>query len=189
MTSSALLVAFALSFAPDDFDAERAATIEREQAKETAAVAEKYGKKKSTELSRDERAAMIRDQQAAEKKVLDKYGVSQKEWARAQMNRTRDQAGQVREANKALEAKEKAAAEKEKAEKAGGPNEIVIQKGISEDNPVTLEESENATPVVEQGLPKDFENDQNAAAESDAVEKAADAPAPKAGKATKAGKK
>lgn len=176
---SSLALGLLLGLAPDEFDAERAASIEREQAKESAAVAEKYGNKKSTELSREERAAMIRDQQAAEKKVLDKYGVSQKEWARAQLNRTRDQAAQVRDANKALEAKEKAAADKAKADK-GGPKEIVIQKGISEENPVVLEENENATPIVEQGLPKEFENDQTAAAESDAVEKAADAPAPKA---------
>lgn len=167
-----------LTLAPDEFDAERAATIEREQARETAAVSAKYGNKKSTELSRDERAQMIREQAAAEQKVLDKHGVSPKDWARAQMNRSREQAEQVRQANKALEAKEKAA-ERAAAEKAGGPKEIVIQRGISEENPVTLEENENATPIVEQGLPKDYENDQNAATESDAVEKAAEAPAAK----------
>ncbi|MBL8917598.1 MAG: hypothetical protein JNJ54_01960 [Myxococcaceae bacterium] len=178
LAPSLLAVALCLELAPDEFDAERAATIEREQAKESAAINEKYGNKKSTELSREERSAMIRDQQAAEKKVLDKYGVSQKEWARAQMNRTRDQAAQVREADKALEAKEKAA-EKAKAEK-GGPKEIVIQKGISDDNPVVLEERESATPVVEHGLPKDFESDQAAATESDSAEKAAEAPAPRA---------
>ena len=179
MVAISFALALSLTLAPDEFDAERAASIEREQAKETAAVTAKYGNKKSTELSRDERAQMIRDQSAAEQKVLDKYGVSPKEWARAQMNRSREQADQVRQANKALEAKEKAAAEKAAAEKAGGPREIVIQRGISEENPVTLEETENATPVVEQGLPKDFENDQNAATESDSVEKATEAPATK----------
>ncbi|MER2564799.1 MAG: hypothetical protein ABTQ32_29000 [Myxococcaceae bacterium] len=175
-----IALALSLTLAADEFDAERAASIEREQAKEAAAVTAKYGNRKSTELSRDERSEMIREQAAAQQKVLDKYGVSPKEWARAQMNRSREQADQVRQATRALEAKEKAAAEKAQAEKTGGPKEIVIQRGISEDQPVTLEESENATPVVEQGLPKDFENDQNAASESDAVEKAADAPATKA---------
>lgn len=181
MSTLALLTAISLALAPDDFDAERAAAIEREQAKETAAVGARYGNKKSTELSREERAQMIRDQQTAEKQVLEKYGMTAKEWARAQMNRTRDQASQVKEANKALETKEKAAAEKASAEKAGGPKEIVIQRGISEENPVVLEETEGATPVVEKGLPAEYDKDQNAATESDSVEKAAEAPAPKAG--------
>lgn len=179
LTSS--VVAVCLSLAPDEFDAERAAAIEREQAKQTAAVGAKYGNKKSTELNSQERSQMIRDQQAAEKQVLDTYGVTAKEWARAQMNRTREQAALVKQANQALDAKEKAAAEKASAEKASGPKEIVIQKGISEESPVVLEETEGATPVVEKGLPTDYEKDQAAATESDSLQKAADAPAPKAG--------
>jgi len=113
--------------------------------------------------------------------VLEKYGVTAKEWARAQMNRSRAQAGQVKEANKTLEAKEKAAAERAAAEQARGPKEIVIQKGISEENPVVLEETEGSTPIVEKGLPAEYDKDQSAASESDTLEKAADAPAPKAG--------
>lgn len=162
------------------FDAERLATIEREQAKETAAVQAKYGNKKSTELSRDERAQMIRDLNAAEAKVLDKYGMSQREWARAQINRTREQADAVKQASKDQEAREKAAAEQAaKAQKDEG-REVVVQKGFSDESPVVLEEKEGAVPVVEQGLPKDYENDQAAASEQDSLEKSADAPAPKA---------
>lgn len=177
---TSLAVAVCLGLAPDEFDAERAATIEREQAKQTAAVGAKYGNKKSTELTSEERSQMIRDQQTAEKQVLEKYGVTAKEWGRAQMNRTREQAAQVKEATQTLEAKEKAA-EKANAEKASGPKEIVIQKGISEENPVVLEETEGATPVVEKGLPAEYEKDQSAATDSDSVEKAGEAPAPKAG--------
>ncbi|MDX2013527.1 MAG: hypothetical protein SFW67_25265 [Myxococcaceae bacterium] len=162
------------------FDAERLASIEREQAKETAAVQAKYGNKKSTELSREERAQMIRDLNAAEAKVLDKYGLSQREWARAQINRTREQADAVKQASKEQEAREKAAAEQAaKAQKDEG-REVVVQKGFSDESPVVLEEKEGAQAVVEQGLPKDYESDQAAASEQDSLEKSGDAPAPKA---------
>ncbi|MBE2249490.1 MAG: hypothetical protein IAE78_08060 [Myxococcus sp.] len=179
MGAFSFTVAVALALAPDDFDAERAAAIEREQAKQTAAVEAKYGNKKSTELTREERAQMIRDQAAAQNQVLEKYGISAKEWGRAQMNRSREQVEQVKQAARALEAREQAAAQKARAESASEPKEIVIQKGISEDNPVTLEERQGETPAVEKGLPSDYERDQSAAADSDAVNKTEAGPAPK----------
>jgi hypothetical protein len=162
------------------FDAERLATIEREQARETAAVQAKYGNKKSTELSREERAQMIRDLNAAEAKVLDKYGVSQREWARAQINRTREQADAVKQAAKAQEAREKAEAERAAKAQKDENREVVVQKGFSDESPVVLEEKEGAQPVVEQGLPKDYEADQASASEQDSLEKSTDAPTPKA---------
>lgn len=178
-----------LALAPDGLDTERAANIEREQAKEVAAVSERYGHKKSTELSREERAAMVRELAAAEKKVLEKFGVSQREWARQQIGRSRLEAAQVKEAVRRLEAQERAAAEQEAAERAAAAlKEVSIQRGISDENPVTLEQREGEQPVVEQGLPAEFQNDQQAAAESDALEKTATpeaAPARPAGKGTK----
>lgn len=173
-------VALLLALAPEEFNADRIATIEREQAKEAAAVSEKYGNKKSTELSREERAAMVRDLAAADRKVLDKHGMSQRDWARVQINKSKDQSAQVRQATRAQEDQERAraAAEKAEAERAG-QKEIQVQRGISDETPVTLEEREGAAPIVEQGLPAEYEKDQSAAAESDAVESAADAPAPK----------
>jgi hypothetical protein len=162
------------------FDPERLATIEREQAREAAAVQAKYGNKKSTELSREERAQMIRDLNAAEAKVLDKYGVSQREWARAMINRTREQADAVKQAAQAQEAREKAAAERAAKEQKDEGREVVVQKGFSDEAPVILEEQQGAQPFVEQGLPKDYQNDQAAASEQDSLEKAGAAPAPKA---------
>lgn len=176
----ALAVSLLLALAPEEFNADRIATIEREQAKEAAAVSEKYGNKKSTELSREERAAMVRDLAAADRKVLDKHGMSARDWARVQINKSKDQASQVQRATKAQEEQERAraAAEQAEAERAG-QKEIQIQRGISEETPVTLEEREGAAPVVEQGLPAEYEKDQSAAAESDALENSAETPAPK----------
>lgn len=175
---ASLLLAVALTVGPD-LDPQRAAAIEYEQAKETAAVEAKYGNKKSTELSREERVQMIRDLAAAQGKVLDKYGVSPRDWARAQMARSREEAAQVKEATKALEAKEKAAAAAKENEP--GQREITVQRGISDDNPVVLEEREGAAPVVEQGLPPEYSKDQSDLAESEAAGKASEAPASKGG--------
>jgi hypothetical protein len=135
---------------------------------------------RETELTREERAQMIRDLNAAETKVLEKYGVSQREWARSSINRSRDQAEAVKQAAHAQEAREKADAEKAAAAKKDEGREIVVQKGFSDESPVVLEEKEGAQPVVEQGLPKDYESDQAAASEQDSLEKSADSPAPKA---------
>lgn len=164
MTPSLLVACLVLG----EFDAARQATIEREQAKESAAVSAKYGNKKSSELSRDERTQMIREQAEAEKKVLDKYGVSQKEWIRQQAGRSRDQAQQVKDAAKALEETEKAA--KATASDPNAPQEVTVQKGFSDEKPVVLEEKPGTT-TVEQGLPDDYVNDQNAAQEADSFEK------------------
>lgn len=164
------LVAVCLSLSLGEFDAARAASIERDQAKENAAVNAKYGNKKSSELSPDERRQLIKEQADAERKVLDKYGVSQKDWIREQAMRSREQAAQVKDAVKAIEEQEKKAAEK--AQKAETPQEIQIQRGISEDKPVVLEEKAGAAPAVEQGLPADYQADQSAAEEADSFEKA-----------------
>lgn len=161
------LLAVCLSLTLGDFDAARAAAIERDQAKELAAVNAKYGNKKSTELSADERRQMIKDQADAEKKVLDKYGLSPKDWIREQLARSREQSEQVKEAGKALDEKEKAA-QKTNAE----PKPIEIQKEISDARPVVLEENPEAPPMVEQGLPSDYQSDQAAAQEEDSFEKA-----------------
>lgn len=166
-----------LAAGPEALDAQRSASIEREQAKEVATVTQKYGNKKSSELPRDERAAMIRELAAAEKKVLEKYGVSAKDWAKAKQNRSREQAQNVSRAVKTQDAEEKAEAERLAAE-AAEKKDVVVQRGISDDNPAVLEETEGAAPIIEQGLPSEYTADQQAAAEADALEKTSE-PAPK----------
>jgi hypothetical protein len=166
----AFLAAGLMWVAPEEFDAQKAAAIEHAQAKEAKVINAKYGNRKSTELTRDERAAMIREQQAAEQKVLAQFGVSQRDWARMQMGRTREQADKVRQEREVLEAKEKIAAA-EAAQKTEQPTEILIQRGVSEDSPVVLEDRTGDVPVVEQGLGKEYEADVAAAADADAADR------------------
>lgn len=161
-------------------------TVEQKQAQE--AVNKKFDNKKSSELTPDERREMVRAQGEAEQKVLDKHGVDAKTWARQSTQKSRDQYAEQKVLQQQIVDKQKKAAEDAAKKKSGGgsKDEVSIQKGISDENPVTLDEQENedGTVAVEKGLPPGAESDQGLAQEQDKLEGAApasDAPAaPKA---------
>jgi hypothetical protein len=150
---------------------QKAAAIERDQEKAQREVAEKYGNKKSSELSSDERREMSKDQAAADQQVLEKHNVEAKEWASSQSHRSRDEREEVKQEKVKQADKEKADAEAAKkkaaAAAAGADKPIPIQRGFSDANPVVLEEKPGAKPLVEEGLPADAKADQEAAAEMD----------------------
>lgn len=177
--------------AADDVTPAKAAEIQRAQTKAQAEVSAKYGNKKSSELSPDERRQMVRDQQAADKAVLDKAGVDAKTWARESVKM--DRAGyaatqkEVKDQNEA----EKKAAEAAKSGKKDGPTEVSVQRGFNDEEPVTLEEKENDGQVsVEKSLPPEVAAEQAAASEQDRLEGAAksEPEAPAARPAAKGGK-
>jgi hypothetical protein len=132
---------------------EQIAKIQREEKAAEAKVQAAHGNKKSSELSADERRQMIREQQKASQEVMDKNGVSPKDYARQTARMGPKGNAEVAAAKKALEAKEQAAKGGPGAPREPGDGEIPIQQGISEDNPVMLEEQEGAPPMVEEGLP------------------------------------
>ena len=169
------------ALADDDLTPEKAAKIDREQTKALEAVDKKYGNKKSSELSSEERREAIRDRSAAEKEVLEKNNVSARDYTRYTGHMTREDREATKAAAARLEEKEKAA-EKEKEKPAGGPKEITVQRGFNDNNPVVLEEKAGAAPVVEKGLPKDYNDDQAAAGQTDSSSQSAPAPAKPAGK-------
>jgi hypothetical protein len=138
---------------------EQLARIRRDEKAAEAKVQAAHGNKKSSELSAAERRQMIHEQQDAIQEVMDKHGVSRKDYARqtARMGPTQNE--EVAAAEKTLEAKDKAA----KGAQEQGSGEIQIQNGFSEENPVTLEEQEGAPPVVEEGLPVGEEGPSEAA--------------------------
>jgi hypothetical protein len=163
------LLLLTLVLRADGLPPQTTAAIEHDTAKATAEVQEKYGNRKPAELSPEERRQLGRDQADAERKVLEKHGVSEKEWASSGSRRSRDDREAIKAAREGLVEKDKAdaaAAEKAKAE-ANKPKEVVVQRGISEQNPVTLDEAAGAAPVVERGgLPADFQSDQEAATQA-----------------------
>jgi len=148
----------------DPIPPDEAAAIALDTREAQDEVAKKYGNKKPSELSNDERSQMIKDQAAAEKKVLDKHGVSPSTWARQQMAQSPKEAAAQKERVKALEDKRKADAEAAEKEKEKPEKPIEVQRGISDSNPVTLEENPSAGPVVEEGLPAEAASDQAEAA-------------------------
>ncbi|MEW5742018.1 MAG: hypothetical protein AB1938_24095 [Myxococcota bacterium] len=199
--TSSVLLAMLLSAEPytrtpgspvsEPIPVEQAAAIALDQRDAQAEVAKKYGNKKPSELTNEERAAMIRDQAAAEQKVLDKHGVDRSTWARQQMAKSPKEVAAQKEAEKKLDQKRqdeaKAKAEKDQA----GEKEVEVQRGFSDANPVTMEEKPGEGVAVEQGLPSEAAADQAEAAGQDQPSdgsgaEAGDKPA-KGGKAGKAG--
>lgn len=169
----ALFTFSAPALAEDDLTPEKAAKIERDQTKALEAVDKKYGNKKSSELSNDERREAIRDRAAAEREVLEKNDVSAKAYTQYTSKMSVEDRAATKAAGARLEEKEKAAAsrekEKEKGKAAGGPREIPIQRGFNDNSPVVLEEKPGAAPAVEKGLPKDYADDQTAAGMTDST--------------------
>ena len=153
---AAALAAAPLAFA--DLDPDQLAKIEREKDEALADVAKKHGDKKPSEMDAAERKQLIQEQAAAERAVLEKNGVSAKEYARGSAKLSRDGRDQMKKTSKELE--EKAKADKAAAEAAKNKKgEIPIQRGFNNRNPVEVEGATNANgePVVEQGLPPDEE--------------------------------
>ncbi len=182
---AALCCLSAPAFADDDLTPEKAAKIDHETNKALDAVDKKYGNRKSSELSSDERREVIRERAAAEREVLEKNDTKPADYVRYTGKMNREDRAATKAAGAKIEEKEKAAAaEKEKEkEKAAGPKEIPIQRGFNDDHPVVLEEKQGAAPVVEKGLPKDFTDDQAAAGMTDSSSETA--PAKPAGKGKK----
>ncbi len=161
----AALVFAAPALAGDDLSPEKVAQIERDTDKALKAVDKKFGNKKSSELSSDERKEIIKERSATEKAVLEKHNVEPRAYISYTARQSRADRAATKEAGEALEAKEHAAqAEKEKLA-AGGPKEIVIQRGGAGKDPIIMEEKEGAPPIVEKGLPQEAIDDQAAASQ------------------------
>jgi len=144
--------------------------IEFEQQQAQREVDEKYGNKRPADLTPDETRAKIRDQAEADTRVLAKFGTTPKEWARESLHRSRTQLAQKKADVQLLEAHAKAEAAAPKATEA--PREVQVQRGFSDETPVTLEEHHTDGKVlVEEGLPPDALDEQAMAKELDGAGK------------------
>ncbi|MBJ6763963.1 hypothetical protein JGU66_24590 [Myxococcaceae bacterium JPH2] len=135
---------------------EKVAEIRRDESKAQAKVDAANGNRKPSELSSAERKEVIRQQSEASSQVLAKHGVSAKEYARYTARMGREDSAQADAAQKRQDEAAKVAAAQEAAKKPPeGPanGEIPIQKGFSDADPVELEATADAPPIVEVGLP------------------------------------
>jgi hypothetical protein len=182
-----IALALLLTLAADDLTPEKAAKVQKDRDQAMADVSKKYGNKKSSELTSDERREMIKDQRAAETNVLEKNNVDAKEFARYEAKMNLSDRAATKAARENLDKKE--AEDKKAADDKQGNGEIPIQRGFNENNPVTLEEkpqNTNGAPVVEKGLPPDAQQDQSEASGGNAPANDYDsAPAKKSGKGKK----
>ncbi len=123
----------------EDLTPAKRAKIQRDQQKAAEAVDKKYGNKKPSELSSDERKAAMQERAAAERDVLEKAGVDPKEFARSGSKMTREEKASTDAASKDLEAQEAAAP---KDAKKSGKKEVVIEKNGAGAGPEVNEAAE-----------------------------------------------
>jgi hypothetical protein len=142
-----LLLVASLAAAAELSPAQKA-KIQREQQKELEALDKKYGNRKPSELSNAERRALAQEQSEAEKKVLERNGVSQKEWALSSLRMGRGEKAEMDAAGKALAAQEEAQ-KKKSAQGAPGAPEVKIQRGFGNDKPAVLEDKGGGEPEIE----------------------------------------
>jgi hypothetical protein len=127
----------------EDLTPEKRAKLQRDQQKASEAVDKKYGNKKPSELSSEERKSLMQEKQAAEREVLEKAGVDPKAYARSGSKMSREEKANTDAASKDLEVKEAAAEKDAAAKKAGGKKEVVIEKnGKSAGDPEVNEAAE-----------------------------------------------
>lgn len=194
MRTAFLLAALSLALpalADDEFTPERAAKIERDTEKALQKVDKKWGNKKPSELTSDERKQVIAERAAAEREVFEKNNVDAKAYTKYTSRQTKSERAATKEASAKLEEQENADAEKAQKDKdtkqQGGPKEIVIQRGGAGKDPIIMEEKEGAPPIVEKGLPQEAQDEQSDAnAMTDSSTQTA--PAPAAGKGKGSGK-
>lgn len=148
--SAIALVVFALC-APAlaaDLSPEKVAKIRKEQKEAMARIEKAHGNKKPSEMSNAERREMAQERAAAEQAVLEKHGVSTRDFANYTVRMSTDDRKEAEAAEKKLEA---ADAAKKKAAETKPQGEVQVQLGFDEKNPVDLEESADAPPKVEYG--------------------------------------
>ncbi|WP_224372978.1 hypothetical protein [Hyalangium versicolor] len=186
-----------LAMAQEDLTPQKIAEIRRDEQASQAKVNAAYGNRKPSEMSNEERGQAAREQQAAGMAVLEKHGVSDKEYSRHVARMGREESAAVAREEKKLDDEAKAAqaardakaAEKKRIEEEGlPPDQIPVQRGFSDENPVVLESTGDDVVEVEEGLPASEEG-LEAMPAGDAtvpVEEAAPAaPAPSHGKKSK----
>jgi hypothetical protein len=168
MLTCLLALALAAELSP-----RQAAEIQHEHDKAQAQVAAKYGNRKSSELSSEERRQMVRDQAEAERKVLADHDVSPGAWVRNQALRTPADRAEVKREQEALAAKEKEQQQvldaTKRQEEAEG-SAVSVQRGFSEENPVMVEEKKGGPVTVEHGLPPEAQEETALVNEQDRLE-------------------
>ncbi|WP_426753122.1 hypothetical protein [Myxococcus sp. Y35] len=141
-----------LAFAAEsgELTPEKVAAIRRDEAQALAKVSEEYGNRRPSEMSTSERREAIDKEQAASAAVLEKHGVSAKEFARYEARMTPEDNARAKAEEKRLADAAQAA---KQAPKPAAQEEVHIQQGFSNEDPVEVETAEGAEPAIDVGVP------------------------------------
>lgn len=157
MLMAALLVLPGVAGADEggELTPEKVAHIRRDEAAAMKKVDEEFGNRKPSEMSNEERGQAIQKQSAATTAVLEKHGVTAKEYDRFTARMGREGNERAKAEGQRLE--EQAKASKAAATKPAEEKEVSIQRGFDNDNPVELESNGGDNPEVEIGIPVEGE--------------------------------
>ncbi|AGC46440.1 hypothetical protein MYSTI_05153 [Myxococcus stipitatus DSM 14675] len=134
---------------------EKVEHIRRDEATALQKVDDEFGNRKSSEMSNEERGQAIRKTSAATAAVLEKHGVTAKEYERftARMGQEGNERAKAEGQRLDEQAKTAKAQHAAAAAKAAEEKEVSIQQGFDDENPVELESLDGDAPVVEIGIP------------------------------------
>lgn len=110
----------------EELSPEQVGKIQQQEQEALDKVNAAHGNKKAADMDRDERRQFMEEQRQASKEVLEKNGVSAKDYARASSTMSRDD----RERAGAAKASAKAESEKKANVKEAGAKEPTIEYGI-----------------------------------------------------------
>lgn len=151
VASCLALPGLALAQEDAELTPEKVAAIRRDEQQAAAKVNAEYGNRKPSEMSQEERRQAIQKQEAASAATLDKHGVSAKDYARYTARMTPDDNERAKAEEKRLE--DQAAQAAAQKQKPAEDEEVHVQQGFSDEDPVELEAEEGAEPVVDVGVP------------------------------------
>lgn len=138
---SALVVGLGVSAAAraqSDISLQEIAAAEREEKAALAKVEAAHGNKPPQELSPEERAQIIREQQEASRAVYEQRSLDTKGFAGRVMRLSPGERGQVEAEKARMDREEKERLEREAAAANAQPQELEITRGVDEKHPVDL---------------------------------------------------
>ncbi|MFP2931378.1 hypothetical protein ACLESO_40560 [Pyxidicoccus sp. 3LG] len=150
-TSWLVLPGLARAAEDAELSPEKVAEIRRDESQALSKVNEELGNRQPSEMSNEERGEAVEKQQAASAAVLEKHGVSAKEFARYEARMTPEDNARAKAEEQRLAEQAAQAAKPPEPPAALAPEDIPVQEGFNDENPVELETVEGAGPIVDTG--------------------------------------
>jgi hypothetical protein len=136
----------------EDLSVEQLAAVERDERAAISRVEAAHGNRPPQELTSEERAEIILQQQEASREVFERHGVDPKEYVMRSARLTPEERALVDAEKRRLDLAEAERLAKEAAQansQATAPEDVEVQRGISESDPVEVYREEGDPGKVE----------------------------------------